>query len=124
MVGGNFRLESGAFVTRTVQIAGLNQGNITVNAEPRGSFTLDRLPTLDLRIGKTFRVGANAFEVDMDAFNVTNENTVFDVRTGSNLQTVRVGGTGESRVIPQFLSPTGILGPRILRFNVTYRFGR
>jgi hypothetical protein len=124
MVGGNFRLESGPFVTRTVQIAGLNQGTITVNAEPRGSVTLDTLPTLDLRIGKIFRIGANTFEVDMDAFNVTNENTVFDVRNGSNLQTVRVGGTGESAVIPQFLSPTGILGPRILRFNVTYRFGR
>jgi hypothetical protein len=124
LVGGNFRLESGPFVTRTVQIAGLNQGNITVNAEPRGSVTLDTLPTLDLRIGRTFRLGANTFEVDMDAFNVTNENAVFDVRTGSNLQTVRVGGTGETRVIPQFLSPTGILGPRILRFNVTYRFGR
>jgi Carboxypeptidase regulatory-like domain/TonB-dependent Receptor Plug Domain len=123
MLGGNFRLESGAFVTRTVQIAGLNQGNVTVNAEPRGSVTLDTLPTIDLRIGKVFRLGANTFEVDMDAFNITNENTVFDVRAGSNLQTVRVGGTGETRVIPQFLSPTGILGPRILRFNVTYRFG-
>lgn len=123
MLGGNFRLETGPFVTRTVQIAGLNQGNITVNAEPRGSVTLDTLPTLDLRVGKQFRVRGNTFELDMDAFNVTNENTVFDVRTGSNLQTVRVGGTGESRVIPQFLSPTGVLGPRILRFNVTWRFG-
>lgn len=123
MLGGNFRLESGAFITRTVQITGLNQGNITVNAEPRGSVTLDTLPTLDLRLGKLFRFGANQIEVDLDMFNITNENTVYDVRTGSNRQTVRVGRTGETRVIPQFMSPTGILGPRIFRFNVTYRFG-
>jgi hypothetical protein len=85
--------------------------------------TLDTLPTLDLRLGKMFRFGANQIEVDLDMFNITNENPVYDVRTGSNRQTVRVGGTGETRVIPQFMSPTGILGPRIFRFNVTYRFG-
>ena len=123
MFGGNFRLESGPFITREVQISGLNQGNVTVNAEPRGSVTLDTLPTLDLRLGKVFRMGASALELNMDAFDVTNENTVFGVRNGSNLQTVRVGGSGEARVIPQFMSPTGVLGPRILRFNVTYRFG-
>ncbi len=123
MLGGNFRLESGAFITRQVDISGLNQGTVRVNAEPRGSVTLDRLPTLDLRIGKLFKFAGHSVEVDMDAFNVTNENSVFDVRTLSNLQTVRVGGTGETRVIPQFMSPTGILGPRILRFNVTYKFG-
>ena len=126
MFGGNFRLESGPFITRTVQIAGLNQGTVTVNAEPRGSLTLDRLPTLDLRLGKTFRLGPNAIEADMDVFNVTNENTVFNVRTGSNTITVREGGspTGTARIIPQFLSPIGILGPRIIRFNLTYKFGR
>lgn len=123
MLGGNFRLESGAFVTRTVQISGLNQGNVTVNAEPRGSVTLDRLPTLDLRMGKVFRFRQNLVEFDVDVFNVTNENTIYDVRTGSNRQNVRVGGTGPARQIPQFLSPTGVLGPRIVRFGLTYRFG-
>jgi hypothetical protein len=123
LLGGNFRLESGPFITRTVQIGGLNQGNVTVNAEPRGSVTLDKLPTLDLRLGKSFRFGSNELLAEMDVFNVTNENTVFNVRTGSNRQTIRVGGTGETQVIPQFMSPTGILGPRIIRFNVTYRFG-
>ncbi len=55
-----------------------------------------------------------------------NENTVFNVRTGSNTITVREGGspTGTARIIPQFLSPIGILGPRIVRFNLTYKFGR
>lgn len=123
MLGGNFRLESGAFVTREVEIGGLNQGTIEVNAEPRGSVTLDRLPTLDFRIGKAVRFGRNLLEVDMDVFNVTNENTVFDVRTGSERQNVRLGGTGSAREIPEFLSPTDILGPRIVRFGVTYRFG-
>ncbi|MBI4478357.1 MAG: TonB-dependent receptor, partial [Acidobacteria bacterium] len=58
LFGANFRLLSGAPVTRTVPITGLNQqptGNVTVNAEPRGSVLLPWLPTLDVRLGKIVR---------------------------------------------------------------------
>jgi hypothetical protein len=125
-VGGNFRLESGRFVTRVVEIPGLNQGDIEVNAEPRGSLTLDKLPTLDLRVGKIFRFGSQEYTADVDVYNVTNENTVFNVDSDTGVRTVRQGGdpNGQLNRIPEFLSPTGILGPRIIRFNVTYRFGR
>jgi carboxypeptidase family protein/TonB-dependent receptor-like protein len=124
-LGGNFRLESGRFITRVVEISGLNQGDIDVFAEPRGSVTLDRLPTLDLRIGKIFRFGAQEFEADVDFYNVTNENTVFNVRTDTGVINVRQAGdpNGTVNTVPEFLSPTGILGPRIVRFNIRYRFG-
>jgi hypothetical protein len=61
----------------------------------------------------------------MDVYNLTNENTVFNVRTNTGTMNVRQAGdpNGQLINIPQFLSPTGILGPRIIRFNVTYRFG-
>ncbi|HSC26723.1 MAG TPA: hypothetical protein VLD67_05590, partial [Vicinamibacterales bacterium] len=125
-VGGNFRLESGRFITRTLNVSGLNQGTVTVNAEPRGNVTLGKLPTLDLRIGKIFRFGRQQFEADVDIYNVTNSNTVFNVRTNTGTITVREAGdpNGQQSRIAQFLSPTGILGPRIIRFNVTYRFGQ
>ena len=125
--GGNFRLLSGEPVTRQLQIPGLNQnptGNTTVNAEPRGNYLLPWLPTLDLRIGKIFKVGGQQFEADMDIYNVTNANTVFSVNTNTGVTNVRFGGDGAIRSVPQFLLPTGILGPRIIRFNVTYKFGR
>jgi hypothetical protein len=127
LVGGNYRLESGRFITRVVELGDdfLNQGEIEVNAEPRGSVTLSRLPTLDLRLGKIFRFGAQEIGLDMDIYNVTNENTVFNVDTDTGTQTVRQAGdpNGTLNTVPQFLRPTGILGPRIVRFNVTYRFG-
>jgi hypothetical protein len=58
--------------------------------------------------------------------NVTNANTIFNVRTDTGVISVRQAGdpNGTANTIPEFLSPTGILGPRIVRFNVRYRFGR
>jgi hypothetical protein len=62
----------------------------------------------------------------MDVYNLTNANTPYAVRTGSTLTDVRYAGDPNSPVtqIPSFLSPTGFLGPRIIRFNVTYSFNR
>jgi hypothetical protein len=61
----------------------------------------------------------------MDAYNVTNANTVFNVRTGTGETDVRFANDPSQPVtrIATFLSPTGILGPRIIRFNVTFWFG-
>jgi hypothetical protein len=126
-VGGNVRWLSGEPITRQVGIPGLNQnpnGNTTVLAEPRGSDTLPALFTLDLRFAKIFRVGAHTFEADLDVYNVTNENTVYAVRTNTGTTTVRYAAdpSGALVTFPQYGSPTNVLGPRIARFNVTYRF--
>lgn len=125
MFGGNFRLESGAYVTRNVNISGLNQGTITVNAEPRGDLTLDWLPTVDLRARKSFTFGTSTLDLDLDIYNLTNSNTVYDVREGTGRVNVRQAGDPNGQIIqiPTFLSPTGVLGPRIVRFNVAFNFG-
>jgi hypothetical protein len=126
-LGGNFRAQSGEPITRTLDITGLNQnpnGNVTVNAEPRGSYLLPWVTTIDLRVGKIFRFRGQEFEADMDLYNLTNEATVFSVRTNTGTIDVRQGGDGAIVRIPQFLSPTNLLGPRIIRFNLTYKFGR
>jgi hypothetical protein len=128
VTGANFRLQSGLPITRTWQIPStvLRQGSVTVNAEPRGSVELPWLPTLDLRAGRYFRVAGNRLELSVDAYNATNANTVFGVRTNTGTATIRVDGNPANppTVINAFLSPTSILAPRVFRFNVSYDFGR
>jgi hypothetical protein len=134
LVSGNFRLSSGLPITRTWAIPACTASVVsncvptatTVNAEPRGSVELPWLPTLDLRAGRIFHFGTNRLDLSLDAYNVTNANTVFNVRTGSNTTPIRVNGDPSNPIvqIPTFLSPTQFLSPRVFRFNVTYGFGR
>jgi hypothetical protein len=62
----------------------------------------------------------------VDAYNATNANTVFGVRTNTGPATIRVDGdpAAPPTQIPAFLSPTQILAPRVIRFNISYEFGR
>jgi hypothetical protein len=134
LVGANLRAQSGLPITRgsqtfptcsaTVTTFCTNQ-NVSVNAEPRGSVRLPGLTTLDMRVGKIFVRGTQQIELSMDAYNVTNANTVFSVRQGTGRTTVQdfTQPGVVTRQIAQFQSPTGVLGPRILRFNITYNFG-
>jgi hypothetical protein len=128
LVGGNVRLQSGQPTTRTFAFSGLPQngtGTQTINVEPRGSVALPKLFTADLRLGKIFWFGGQQFEADLDFYNITNANTVFGIRRATGLINVREAGdpNGAINQISQFLSPTDVLGPRIIRFNVVYRFG-
>ena len=103
----------------------MNQA-LTINAEARGSEELPALGTIDLRFGRFFDLADRGqFEVSMDIYNVTNANTMYDVRTGTGRTSVRYANdpTQTAELIPTYLSPTGVLGPRIIRFNVTYTFG-
>ena len=132
--GMNALWASGLPITRTVQIGGCSatvttnctrQGNVTVNAEPRGSFELPARYQIDLRLGRLFDLNGQRFEIGVDAYNLTNANTIYDVRTGTGLTNVRYAGDPTQPVtqIATFNSPTAALGPRIIRFNVTYWFG-
>jgi hypothetical protein len=60
----------------------------------------------------------------MDIYNLTNENTVYDVRRNTGRTTARYAGdpTGVQNTFPMYGSPTNVLGPRIIRFNVSYKF--
>lgn len=136
--GANFRIASGLPITRTYNIPAcsttvttdcLSQGGnngTTVNAEPRGSVELPALATLDLRAGRIFNLSGQRFEVSMDVYNVANANTTYSVRTGTGLTNVRYANDPNQPIqqIPTYLSPNGVLGPRIIRFNVTYWFGQ
>ena len=81
--------------------------------------------TLDLRAGRIFNLSGQRFEVSMDVYNVTNANTTYSVRTGTGTTNVRYANDPNQPTTPiaTFMSPTGVLGPRIIRFNLTYWFG-
>ena len=134
LFGANFKWQSGLPYNRTFTAPGcsttvtancLSQGNTTILAETRGSRELPALTTVDLRLGRGFRFGANRIELSVDGYNLANANTVYDVRTGSGRTNIRVNGDPSAPItqIQTFDSPTGVLGPRIFRFNVTYQFG-
>jgi hypothetical protein len=134
LFGANLRMQSGLPTTRTFTVAActatvttncLSQGQTTILAETRGSTRLDGLYTIDVRAGRMFRFGSNRVELSVDAYNLTNANTVYAIRTGSSLTNIRVNGDPNEPItqIPTYNSPSGVLGPRIFRFNVTYWFG-
>jgi len=83
------------------------------------------LPTLDLRAGRYFMLAGNRLDLSVDVYNVTNANTVFAIRTGSNTTPIHVNGdpTTPTTNISTWNSPTQFLGPRVLRVNVSYQFG-
>jgi len=133
LVAGNLRLASGLPVTRSWAVPtcsasvtlNCTRQTLTVNAEPRGSVELGWLPTADLRAGRFFDFGDDRLELSVDVYNLTNANTVFNVRTGTGETPIRVNGdpTVPTTPITTFLSPTQFLAPRVVRFNVTYKFG-
>ena len=125
-LGANYRFQNGPPINRTISAPlSFGGGSTTVNIEPQGAHRLDSLQTLDLRLAKTFRMGASrVLEVDVDISNLTNANTVWEQRSLTGRLNVRKGGdpAGEIINIQQFLSPTQILAPRLIRLGISYRF--
>jgi hypothetical protein len=123
-LSGNVRTQSGAPIARTATYR-LTQGNVTVNVTPPGSTRLDSLTTVDARVAKTFKLSDNRdIEVLLDAYNLTNASAIWSVRTLTGRINVREGGDPNGALVnqQQFLSPTSILAPRVVRFGVSYRF--
>jgi hypothetical protein len=124
-VSGNLRAQSGPPIRRTVNTGLQVGGTTTVNVESYDADRLDTLRTLDLRVSKTIPLRADdAIELDLDIFNVTNANTVWDVNQGTGRTNVRPNGDPNVPTVnvPVWKLPIGILAPRIIRFGVSYRF--
>jgi hypothetical protein len=122
-LAGNFRAQSGLPVARTATYR-LTQGNVTVNVEPPGGARLDAIIGVDARVSKVFRLGGRELEAMLDGFNLTNANTAYAVRTLTGRINLREGGLQTGALInqPQFLSPTAIMRPRLLRLGIVFRF--
>jgi hypothetical protein len=123
-LAANFNSQSGIVVTRQLTVAQSVGGTSTVNVEPLGSTRLDMRTVMDLRVFKTMHFGPRSLEASVDFNNLTNANTVWDVRTLSGTINLRQNGdpAGAINTVPQFLSPAQVYGPRNIRFNVAFRF--
>jgi hypothetical protein len=99
-------------------------GTASVNVEPLASHRLDKRNQLDLRLSKAVRMGGRELEGAFDLYNVFNDNTIYDVRTGSGTLTFLQNGdiNGTKNVLAQFGSPAAVLAPRIARFSVAFKF--
>jgi Carboxypeptidase regulatory-like domain len=109
-----FKAQSGTPYARVVTLRNdvngnaLNQGAVSVYAEPRGSRRFPALRTLDLRVAKSFGLGRQRkIEAMIDVFNAGNTATITSIN----------GQTG-----PQFGAPLAILGPRVMRLGFRYSF--
>jgi hypothetical protein len=118
---GYYRWLSGRPYNRTVLFTaydsngdGINDrpfegGSILINAEPRGSRTLDSLHLTDVRVEKEFGLGQGRLGVILDVFNLFNIDTVTSKRTRST----RAGSFG---------APLSFNGPREIRLAARFIF--
>ncbi|MDH5405741.1 MAG: TonB-dependent receptor [Candidatus Aminicenantes bacterium] len=106
-LGGFVRYQSGAPWDRSIIAEDLNQGDVEVRVEPRGSQRLDGIFTVDLRLSKVFRLPKGNLEAMFDVFNLFNANTITSIGTTT---------------LDDLERPLNILPPRIARFGVKYTF--
>ena len=91
---------------------GTAQQTTTLNIVTPGSlYPPDRRTQLDMRFAKILRVVGRRLDVGVDLYNLTNANTA----TSFDQTFVDPGGA-------TYLNPTGIMGPRLVRFNATLTF--
>ncbi len=123
-VAGNLNAQSGIAITRQVNTPLTVGGNTAVNVEPQGSYRLDPRTSVDFRAFKVFRFGARELEGAVDFNNMFNTNFAWDARVLSGTINLRQNGdpAGAINTVPQFASPSQIIGPRNIRFNVAFRF--
>jgi len=110
----NMQLYSGRRYTRQVSSSdlglSLNQGNTTVNAEPRGSRGLPSRTIIDFKIEKTINISNFRVSVFADVFNVLNQGKATQVWTRSS------GGSFD------FEEMTAINAPRFFRLGAKIDF--
>ena len=85
----------------------LTRASQTVILSERGDERYPNVVMADLRLSRSFRFGARSFQPELSIFNLTNADTVVS-------HTVGLGGN--------YLVPTEILAPRIIRVGFSFNF--
>ena len=126
LIGANFLAQSGAPVTRYVNTPLTVGGTTNVMVEEAGAHRLPTRAVLDLRVQKSIVFGARSLDFAMDVSNLFNSNVTWDARNLSGTINALPGGIpgGPVNVLPQFLSPAAVLGPRNMRFSAAFRFSQ
>jgi outer membrane receptor protein involved in Fe transport len=86
-VGGRYSYESGRPYGRLIIVRnmGAGQGDVTILAQPRGSYDLPAVNEFQIRLDKDFPMGgARRLRLSMDVFNIFNSDTVLTLRNNSS----------------------------------------
>jgi len=121
--GASYNIRNGDRLARQVLLrppAGVSASvtQLVVNAAPVGSFNLDNVGLLDLRVAKRFRLGqSQTFELRLDCFNALNANPVTSVvvRAGPTFGNATASESGGQ-------NGTGLTPPRVFQIEGHYSF--
>jgi hypothetical protein len=106
-VSTNLRYFTGQPVLKQITVRGLNQGTVSVLAEPRGETRLDDVTLWDVRLSKVFRFGGRRqLEAMLDVFNLLNQSATTVINTN----------------VGPFGTPISILPPRVARLGARVMF--
>ena len=86
-LGGRYSYESGRPYGRLIIVRGMGagQGDVTILAEPRGSYRLPTVNDFQIRVDKDLNFGGNKrLRLSMDVFNIFNSDTVLTLRNNSS----------------------------------------
>jgi hypothetical protein len=109
MLAANYAAPNSAVVPSLGRPLSGNASSVVVNLVAPGTLYGDRVNQLDLRLGKTFRLGGSSTLVALDLFNVLNSSAVLTYDS-----TFAPGGP--------WLQPQTILTPRFARITAEFRF--
>jgi hypothetical protein len=101
--------ESGRPYGRLINVRGLSQGNLTVLAQPRGTFELPSRNDLGIRVGKDLKMGQRTLRLSVDVQNLFNDDTPLSIDNNSSHTAT-------------YLQPTAIFLPRRAILGVRYNF--
>jgi hypothetical protein len=99
-----FSLSRAAAATQGISLTRASQ---TIILSERGEERYENVVMADVRLSRTFRFGSRSFQPEISFFNITNADTAVS-------HTVAVGGN--------YLVPTEILSPRIIRVGFSLNF--
>jgi hypothetical protein len=100
-----YRFQAGDNFARTFVTRELNYANPTIDAEPQRSRRNDNISVINVRIDRPVNIGNARLSPFLDVYNITNVNPVQDITTSSGAN---------------FLRPTVIVSPRILRIGARF----
>jgi outer membrane receptor protein involved in Fe transport len=112
-VGLRYSYESGRPYGRLIIARGLGQGDVTMLAEPRGSYSLPAVNDFQIRVDKDFNVTAGQrLRLSIDVFNIFNSDTVLTLRNTSSQVTAAT----------PWAQTLSIVRPRTVQFGIRYQF--
>lgn len=111
--GLRYSYESGRPYGRLIIVRGLGQGNVTMLAEPRGTYKLPSVNDFQVRVDKDFRFTATQrLRLSIDVFNIFNSDTVLTLRNNSSQVTATT----------PWAQTLSIVRPRTVQLGFRYQF--